>query len=369
MIRNASIAVAIASVLFGCSGRDGPTLAGDENIPGYRVSVPGALVGRFPPDPFDVEAEFLIERGWMLAASERGDAIFALDGGAAHLFHLDLNGNLQAVIGRRGGGPGEFLAPQLVRADPRGGVWVSDPSLARQSRFSPEGQLLNEISAFRAATAFTVLPSGALVYPALANDLLAVHAGDEPVVPQLHAADLPAELASDSARFMPPPRLLNAVAEDTVLLINNGSAAKFGAWRVAFDPSHAEIVDIAPLPLPAWLGAMIDMEEEYFVKLSGDADFSEGIYFSNSRVVDRDLWLFPAGGDGIVATSIPLVAGDSASIVLESDADFGCSVRDVIVVDTRLAILCEYELLIYELQRVEPELFLEWWDEYSEMIG
>jgi hypothetical protein len=53
-------------------------------------------------------------------------------------------GQLRRVIGREGGGPGEFRAAPVIVANARGDVLAWDPGSARLSRFSVAGELLHE---------------------------------------------------------------------------------------------------------------------------------------------------------------------------------------------------------------------------------
>jgi hypothetical protein len=52
--------------------------------------------------------------------------IFMVNGPAAQLLQLDLNGKVLAALGKSGKGAGEFIEAHAVSVSPKGEIWVSD---------------------------------------------------------------------------------------------------------------------------------------------------------------------------------------------------------------------------------------------------
>ncbi len=357
-MRRTVAGMAIVPVLAACFMGDGDGEAA--NVPGYRVSVPGAFLGRFPPNPYDPEAEVLIEGASGMAIAEDGQGVFVLDQRGKQVFFLDLDANLRAVIGRPGEGPGEFEAPVSIEPDPRGGVRVVDPSLTRLSWFSPDGDLREELSTPWPVTNFGILGDGVPVYPtADQNSLLAVQSGlrhrdleiDPSIIPSALGTRPVERLIGGALRFF-------AVTPDTLLMVQNRNAELFGGWRVALGDSRTRVTDVAPWPLPAWIvrgtrsgGGVVEREQQ-----GERTRIRETVPFNSVRVVDRELWLVTGLIDDVFAASIPLVGGDSASVVLPPEGGIDC-LMDAAVLGDRLVVLCEIEVRAYELVRVPADRF------------
>lgn len=344
------------ALLAACAMGDG---GGETGVPGYRVSVPGAFVGRFPPNPFDPAAEVLIEgASGMTVAGEEG--VFVLDRLGKQVFHVDRNANLRDGFGRPGEGPGEFQSPVSIGLDPGGDAWISDPVLGRFARFRAGGDLRDEWSTPWPVTNFGVLHDGALIYPTVGlGTLLAVQSDTA-----LRELDIDAALIPGGIGAHPMERLMGGalrffpLGPDTLLMFQNRNSKLFGAWRVAFDASRERITDVAPWPLPAWIvdatedgDAMAEMEQQ-----GERMRVSEIVPFNSVRVVDDQLWLVTGLIDDVLAASIPLVEGDSASVVLPPETAIDC-LMDVAVLGDRIAVLCPTELRIYELDRVPSQRF------------
>ena len=56
----------------------------------------------------------------------RKDAIFMVNGFAGQVVKLDLQGNVQAVVGKAGNGVGEFGEAHFIAVSPKGDLWVAD---------------------------------------------------------------------------------------------------------------------------------------------------------------------------------------------------------------------------------------------------
>jgi sugar lactone lactonase YvrE len=54
------------------------------------------------------------------------DAIFMVNGFAGQVVKLDLQGNVQAVVGKAGNGVGEFGEAHFIAVSPKGELWVAD---------------------------------------------------------------------------------------------------------------------------------------------------------------------------------------------------------------------------------------------------
>ncbi|WP_419165300.1 hypothetical protein [Candidatus Palauibacter sp.] len=324
------------------------------------MSVPGAFVGRFPPNPFDPEAEILIEGAYGMAVGPEQDGVFVLDRRGRRVFHLDRDANLRAAFGRPGGGPGEFEAPVSIQLDPGGDVWVSDARLSRLSRFGAGGDLRDELSTPWPVTNFGILRDGVSIYPTVEQTtLLAVQSGAEHREMEIDPAVIP-----DGISAHPMERLMSGALQffplepNTVLMFQNRNAELFGAWRIELDPPGTRVTEVATWPLPDWIvaetesrGGVIEVEQQ-----GERTRISEMVPFNSVRVVDDELWLVTGLIDDVLAASIPLVEGDSASIVLPPETAIDC-LMDVAVLGERLVVLCETEVRFYELDRVESERF------------
>ena len=368
ILRNGTVAVALTFLAVACG--DGGGEVDPIRVAGYRVWIPGPLVERYPPDPHDLQAEDIVEGGLDLAVGVgEGEGIYVLDAGARHVLRLDGDATLQAVIGRPGGGPGELGAPVSIEADLRGGVWVADRQHHRLSRFDSDGELLEETPVPSTVRGFTVLPNGTLLYRKFENGVatLALHSGRGAVD---LAADLPAELApQDLASYLAEYDLEFAVlAPDTVIAFRNSGLRAYGAWRMALDTSSARITDIARVPMPVWLSEAIRAQAEEIEASAPER--AEGIppsarrsiipFSRGARMASGDFWIVPhVIGGTVTATTIPLLSGDSVTIVLRSrplrEIDRCNGKVDYAVFGERLAMLCSDELRVYALQRVEPE--------------
>ena len=343
------------AVLAACSagGEDG-----EATVPGYRVSVPGGFVGRFPPNPLDMEADVLIEGAFGMVVE--GDGVFVLDRLGKRAFDIDRDGRLRTTFGRPGEAPGELQGPVSIQPDREGGVWISDVATGRLARFGAGGELLAELSTPWPVTNFGILNDGASIYPTVnQTTLLAVQSAAEGRTLDIDPSLIPGEIGAH-----PGERLMGGALEflplraDTVLMFQNRNPELFGAWRVALDVAGSRVADIAPWPLLAWIvseteagGGVAEIDRQ-----GERMNVSETVPFNSVRIVDDQLWLVTGLIDDVLAVSVPLVAGDSASVVLPPETAIDC-LMDVAVLGDRLAVLCETEVRLYELERVASERF------------
>lgn len=368
-----------AAIAAGCGGAADPSnpeerpwsvAAAPASVAGYRVLEPGEFIGGFPADPLDMGSELLIELATDMAVGAAGtNEIYVLDAYAKHVLSLDRDAKLRAVIGRPGGGPGEFEGPHSIEADPRGGVWVADLNLSRLSRFDPDGHLLEEMPVPPLTRGFAVLPDGAVLYRKInrrGGGLTVQSQGKEVDL----AGQLPPELAPGDAQSIWAEYDLEfaVVAADTVIAFRNTDVRAYGAWRIAFDIASARITDIAPVAFPAWLTDVLTADAEAIERQSPGAGGPEGshpgaqraiIPFSRGvRVMSGGLWVTPhATGHLALATTIPLSAGDSITVVARGDHERASRCGwDYAAIGGRLVELCEDQVLVYELLPAAPGL-------------
>ena len=97
------------------------------------------------------------------AADETGFVV--LDYYGSRVARFDWDGNVRDFLGRRGGGPGEFLGARQLELDRHGILWVLDGDNARISGFDRQGQLVEEVSLDGlpiGPSRFTVNPDGSV---------------------------------------------------------------------------------------------------------------------------------------------------------------------------------------------------------------
>ncbi|HEX2189596.1 MAG TPA: 6-bladed beta-propeller, partial [Longimicrobiaceae bacterium] len=79
-------------------------------------------------------------------AFDRADNLYVLDGGANRVLVFDRAGRFVRQLGKRGGGPGEFMAPLGMAVTPDGSVAVADLGHRGYSVFSPDGRYQRSIA-------------------------------------------------------------------------------------------------------------------------------------------------------------------------------------------------------------------------------
>jgi hypothetical protein len=160
--------------MFGiCSILMSPQAARPQVPDAAEVSTVHNVAARYPPGSVRVDSRPLLQIG--SAEGTRGTdftaalSVVVLPSGDIALTDLAIpeirlfdgrTGQLRRVIGREGGGPGEFRTPPVITANPRGEVLAWDPGSARLSRFSVAGELLHEepfVGRFRGLSAVLTL--------------------------------------------------------------------------------------------------------------------------------------------------------------------------------------------------------------------
>ncbi len=145
-------------VLFAC-GQPEPQAAASDSIPVPSAGVTSEEQLSIGPAHWTISPEPSLVIGALsdgdprtlfsfindAAMAPNGD-IFVVDGGTREIRRFDHTGRPLGVIGRSGGGPGEFgMAPFVVsQGDDRLLAW--DPSVYRFSTFTASGRLVNEVS-------------------------------------------------------------------------------------------------------------------------------------------------------------------------------------------------------------------------------
>ena len=84
---------------------------------------------------------------WGVAADPAAGRIYALDWTGERVAVFDRAGAFVEWIGQRGEGPGEFRNPSALALDPHGALHVLDGGRGIVSRWSPTGELLDEVRA------------------------------------------------------------------------------------------------------------------------------------------------------------------------------------------------------------------------------
>lgn len=125
-----------------------------------------------------------------LVAARADGTVFVADGGALEVRVFDARGRHLRSFGRRGAGPGEFLAVGEMgwRADT---LWVTDPMQLRTTLFTLDGRVVRTIGAVTRATG-EYMPAGA--WALLANGAVLARPGGaqrtEGGIPLLHRLPL-----------------------------------------------------------------------------------------------------------------------------------------------------------------------------------
>lgn len=81
---------------------------------------------------------------WGVAAAPSGDRLYVLDRTGQRIAVFSGSGEFVEWLGRAGGGPGEFRSPTALAVDRHGALHVLDSGRGIVSRWSSEGDLLNE---------------------------------------------------------------------------------------------------------------------------------------------------------------------------------------------------------------------------------
>jgi hypothetical protein len=107
--------------------------------------VPELTIGRLDGPP-----EYALGRIYM-AAPERSGAVYLFDANDTQIRRYDATGKFTGLIGRKGGGPGEYTYVGGMSVDAEGRLIVFDPGTRRISYFGSDGKLLSETTINRNA--------------------------------------------------------------------------------------------------------------------------------------------------------------------------------------------------------------------------
>src|SRR5688572_20379503 len=80
------------------------------------------------------------------AAPERGGAFYLFDVNDGQIRRYDARGRFTGLIGRKGGGPGEYQHVGGMTVDASGLLVVFDPGSRRVTHFGPDGKVRREMT-------------------------------------------------------------------------------------------------------------------------------------------------------------------------------------------------------------------------------
>lgn len=344
-------------VAAGC-GERAPRAEAGADAAGYRVAVPGALLGRFPIDSHDLESDTFLASAFGLAVDD--SSIFVLDVMTRRVYGLDAEARLIGTAGRRGRGPGELASPMAIRVGPGGDVWVADPEGSRLSRFRRSGAHVGDVRTPYPVLNFGVSASEEAVITTMSSASLLARLDREGRATDIVVGpgDVPVRLRGLEDRLPLHAVSILPLAEDTLLLVRSRHGTDFGAWTVALAPGRDSIRRVSPLPLPEWLYTLLEREVELVRRQVPDA-FETGdwlVPLKSARVVDGTLWLAPAPSARVIAVSVARTPRDSATVVVPR-ADEAVELLDAAVVQDRLVALYPTEVRVYRLERGDRDLF------------
>ena len=151
MFRTSAAAVlAAALTLNGCDGEGAGAGAVGEDTP-VAITVQTRWV--IPPDP---DQEPPLSAPLALAVDEGRERLLILEAQPPELRIYGLDGQLEATLGREGGGPGEYTHPFDISVNARGVVAVLSMG-GRVTYWSPEGNLLGTVEAGGAGLSTDIL--------------------------------------------------------------------------------------------------------------------------------------------------------------------------------------------------------------------
>lgn len=201
---------------------------------------------------------------WGVAADPSTGRIFVADGTSERVVVFAADGGFVRTIGRAGGGPGEFRHPTAVALDESGALAVWDARRGIISRWSAEGDLLNEQRAPVSywGPGFSIRRNGVLAVTQSTNgderrqSLVEATAGSDPaelfaVTRELVRMDLP-NMNMPAPRIFAPD-LIWTTAGDTVLVLN-GPDYRIEGYAEGRRVSSIRR-DIAPIPVTGEMAA------------------------------------------------------------------------------------------------------------------
>lgn len=322
------------------------------------VLAPGALRGRFPPDPHDVAGEAILEGAFGLTIG--GDAIYVLDQMAQSVLRLDLDARLVARMGGPGAGPGELTNPFSLSVGPDGDVWVGDPGGGRLTRYRPDGTTVDDHRMPYPVVNFAVLERGP-VFPSLnASTLLGAADSQGGMVELPVAREIVPHRISRGPEDRVSPLVLRfaRLRGGDVALLQNRHGTEFALWRVRISPDRDSIEHVTALPLPGWLHTMLGRETDR-VRESAPADFATGDFLIPFKGMHADggrLWLAPATSAEALVVSVPLQPGEPIRVVVADEDVYGGAI-DAAVTGDRLVVLYSTEARVYDLESAPADRF------------
>ena len=328
-----------------CTSPDEPA---PESFPDIVIARPGDTLAIFPP-PGDTSV--LLARVSGLALADDEQSVYVLDEGNYGVHRIDLDGNHLASMGSQGEGPGELESPVAMRAAEGGGVWVLDSQHQRITRFGPDGALVETVNPGE-AMGFTLSPfgDGVLVPTMGAPPLLDPDGHPETLLTFLGAADtrqladpplVPPVLSSgDFFERMTGWKFAPVSAGEVAILL---SSSEPRGWRAFVDAAAERVDSLVELPIPGDLRQRIAE-----IEVEPEARFRP---LSRVEMAGDRLWVISVGMVDPVAFTIPLGEGEpSIRVVAEGLNRWreGLRVQDIIVLDDRMIVARDVEVLILE---------------------
>ena len=145
MRMSAAVTFVLIAVATGASGQD--TLRVRSDGPG-QWGPNARLTHEFTIGELDGPTEYEFGSVRLVAADSAG-AFYVWDDRQTQIRRYDANGKFERLIGRRGGGPGEYQAVKGMDVTREGLLVLFDPRSQRISYFQPDGKVRREFSLHR----------------------------------------------------------------------------------------------------------------------------------------------------------------------------------------------------------------------------